>query len=60
MVAGEPTGEATPPGNWQQVSVFLSPMDVHVNRIPVSGRVIRVGIIRAVSARIQEGIGRFE
>ena len=42
MVAGEPTGEATPPGNWQQVSVFLSPMDVHVNRIPVSGRVIRV------------------
>ena len=32
----------TPPGNWQQVSVFLSPMDVHVNRMPVSGRVIRV------------------
>jgi phosphatidylserine decarboxylase len=42
MVAGEPTGEATPPGRWRQVSVFLSPMDVHVNRIPVSGRVIRV------------------
>ena len=30
MVAGEPTGEATPPGNWQQVSVFLSPMDVPI------------------------------
>jgi phosphatidylserine decarboxylase len=42
MVAGAPTGEATPPGEWQQVSVFLSPMDVHVNRIPVSGRVTRV------------------
>jgi len=42
MVAGEPTGESTPPGNWRQVSVFLSPMDVHVNRIPVSGRVMRV------------------
>jgi phosphatidylserine decarboxylase len=42
MVAGPPTGEATPPGQWQQVSVFLSPMDVHVNRIPVSGRVTRV------------------
>jgi phosphatidylserine decarboxylase len=42
MVAGEPTGEATPPGRWQQISVFLSPMDVHVNRIPVSGRVTRV------------------
>jgi phosphatidylserine decarboxylase len=42
MVAGEPTGEATPPGRWQQVTVFLSPMNVHVNRIPVSGRVVRV------------------
>lgn len=42
MVAGEPTGEATPPGHWQQISVFLSPMDVHVNRIPVSGRITRV------------------
>lgn len=42
MVAGPPTGEATPAGDWQQISVFLSPMDVHVNRIPVSGRVTRV------------------
>ena len=31
-----------PAGAWQQVSVFLSPMDVHVNRIPASGRVTRV------------------
>jgi len=31
-----------PPGEWQQVSIFLSPMDVHVNRIPASGRVVRV------------------
>jgi phosphatidylserine decarboxylase len=42
MVAGPPTGAATPAGQWHQVSVFLSPMDVHVNRIPVSGRVTRV------------------
>jgi phosphatidylserine decarboxylase len=42
MVAGAPTGEATPPGQWQQISIFLSPMDVHVNRVPVSGRVTRV------------------
>jgi phosphatidylserine decarboxylase len=42
MVAGSPTGEATPPGHWHQISIFLSPMDVHVNRIPVSGRVTRV------------------
>jgi phosphatidylserine decarboxylase len=31
-----------PPGEWQQISIFLSPMDVHVNRIPASGRVTRV------------------
>jgi phosphatidylserine decarboxylase len=31
-----------PPGEWKQVSIFLSPMDVHVNRIPVSGTVTKV------------------
>ena len=31
-----------PEGEWQQVSIFLSPMDVHVNRIPASGTVTRV------------------
>jgi phosphatidylserine decarboxylase len=41
MVAGDPTGTA-PPGEWRQISVFLSPMDVHVNRVPVSGRVVSV------------------
>jgi phosphatidylserine decarboxylase len=41
MVAGEPIGDfaGTP---WQQVSIFLSPMDVHVNRLPVGGSVTRV------------------
>jgi phosphatidylserine decarboxylase len=42
MIAGAPAGQACPPGNWQQISVFLSPMDVHVNRMPVGGRVIKV------------------
>ncbi len=42
MVAGAPTGEQTPPGTWQQVTVFLSPTDVHINRMPVSGRVTKV------------------
>jgi phosphatidylserine decarboxylase len=42
MVAGEPTGQAVPPGQWHQISIFLSPMDVHVNRMPVSGRVTQV------------------
>src|SRR4051812_14136980 len=27
---------------WQQISIFLSPMNVHVNRIPASGRIVKV------------------
>src|SRR5882672_4118525 len=42
MVAGIPTGEACPAGNWRQISIFLSPMDVHVNRMPIGGRVTKV------------------
>jgi phosphatidylserine decarboxylase len=41
LVAG-PATAAAPPGQWQQISIFLSPMDVHVNRVPVSGTVTRV------------------
>jgi phosphatidylserine decarboxylase len=43
MVAGAASAGAAPPGAWQQISIFLSPMDVHVNRIPASGRVMHVG-----------------
>ena len=42
MVAGVPTGAACPAGTWQQISIFLSPMDVHVNRMPIGGRVTKV------------------
>ena len=42
MVAGAPTGQEMPAGSWQQITIFLSPMDVHVNRMPVGGRVSRV------------------
>ena len=38
MVAGSPTGKS-PPGAWKQVSIFLSPIDVHVNRVPYGGKV---------------------
>lgn len=42
IVAGTTTGQVIPVGQWQQISIFLSPMDVHVNRIPVGGRVTKV------------------
>jgi phosphatidylserine decarboxylase len=41
LVAG-PSTAAAPPGEWQQISIFLSPMDVHVNRVPASGLVTQV------------------
>jgi phosphatidylserine decarboxylase len=40
-VAG-PADRSAPPGDWQQISIFLSPLDVHVNRVPVSGIVTQV------------------
>jgi len=42
LVAGAPTAPGFSATEWQQISIFLSPMDVHVNRMPVSGRVVRV------------------
>jgi phosphatidylserine decarboxylase len=42
LVAGNADAKAAPEGAWKQISIFLSPTDVHVNRSPVSGRVARV------------------
>jgi phosphatidylserine decarboxylase len=42
MVAGPSTSRDFPPDRWQQISIFLSPMDVHINRMPVTGRVTKV------------------
>jgi phosphatidylserine decarboxylase len=46
LVAGPAEAAAAPPGEWLQISIFLSPMNVHVNRVPVSGRVTRVSFQR--------------
>jgi phosphatidylserine decarboxylase len=42
LVAGPALATTAPSGTWKQISIFLSPTDVHVNRIPVSGRVTSV------------------
>jgi phosphatidylserine decarboxylase len=42
VVAGDAVPDSAPEGDWQQISIFLSPLDVHVNRIPVSGTIVRV------------------
>jgi phosphatidylserine decarboxylase len=42
LVAGDAEAASAPPGVWTQVSIFLSPLDVHINRVPTGGRVTRV------------------
>jgi len=42
MMAGPSAGDSNPPGQWLQITIFLSPLDVHINRTPVGGRVTRI------------------
>jgi phosphatidylserine decarboxylase len=42
VIAGPADPLWSPPGTWKQVTIFLSPMDVHMNRTPVDGTVTKV------------------
>ena len=42
MYAGSGQEGVAPEGEWQQVSIFLSAFDVHINRAPYGGRVTEV------------------
>ena len=42
MRAGDADRRWSPPGDWKQITIFLSPMDVHINRTPVEGTITRI------------------
>ncbi|MCU1372110.1 MAG: Phosphatidylserine decarboxylase [Ilumatobacteraceae bacterium] len=42
MHVGAPQVGVAPPGDWQQISIFLSLADVHINRTPYGGTVTDV------------------
>jgi phosphatidylserine decarboxylase len=42
VIAGAADPRWSPPGDWKQVTIFLSPMDVHMNRTPVDGVITKI------------------
>ena len=42
MIAGPTDHRWAPEGEWQQVTIFLSPADVYINRTPVEGRITKI------------------
>jgi len=57
MVAGRAQPGVAPAGEWEQVSIFLSPLDVHINRMPVDGLVRRVEHVPGRFLRVQGRVG---
>jgi phosphatidylserine decarboxylase len=43
--AGPARPDEPPPGDWRQVTIFLSVLDVHINRTPAAGTVRRVTFV---------------
>jgi phosphatidylserine decarboxylase len=42
MIAGPTDHRWAPAGEWKQITIFLSPIDVHINRTPVEGRITKI------------------
>lgn len=42
MIAGPTDHRWAPPGDWNQITIFLSPLDVHINRTPVEGQITKI------------------
>jgi phosphatidylserine decarboxylase len=42
MIAGPSDARWAPAGEWKQITIFLSPLDVHINRTPVAGTITRI------------------
>lgn len=42
MFAGDARPDEAPAGQWKQITIFLSVLDVHINRTPVAGNVTHV------------------
>jgi phosphatidylserine decarboxylase len=62
MSAGPADPRWAPPGEWKQVTIFLSPMDVHINRTPVGAaflgkRLAGVGYLERKAARKHTSTG---
>ena len=43
--AGPARPSEAPPGTWQQITIFLSLFDVHINRTPAAGKITKLSYV---------------